>query len=302
MNHRNELRPSVMTSSSIRELSDLFDEIPTVSGVGLFDLMVLRDIDLESIRGDLQSGGPPPPNQAPAITEFLAEARNFELTRDWILTQCRHPGIEIAALASYFPDVTSLCGPRREMAIEALVSTVRVGLALNQQGLMRYPIIEMVGGTILDQCECDDCTREGMIYVYGREDKILLLCDSIGEVVSRVREREGDSAAAFALALEMEPGESYILNGTEPLEAVAQRLGLGGSHQHLATHVGFNLDIAHMRIAEISANQLHGLRGWFVHAHIADHPGMHTRDQVVGTWTEIERNGGGYFDYLKMLV
>ena len=302
MTARRKLQSSVMTSSSIRSLSDIFDEIRAVSNVGRFDLMILRDIDLEQIRKETGINiFSDKPNEAPAITRFLGEPEHFEPTRDWIQSRCHRPDVEIVALASYLPDVTSLCDSRREMAIEALVATTRIGLALTKQGTMPHPIIEMVCGTTLDPCECLSCGGE-TIYVYDRRGKIRLLCRSLDDVIQRVRDREGNAEASFTLALEMEPGETYVLNGLEPLETLADELAPDGEYHNLRQHVGFNLDIAHMKIAKISADQLENVKGLFVHAHISDHPGMHTRDQVVGTWTEIERDHSGYFDYLKLLA
>ena len=70
----------------------------------------------------------------------------------------------------------------------------------------------------------------------------------------------------------------------------------------LRPHVGLNVDIAHMRIAGVKAKDLHPIRDWIVHAHICDHPGMHTRDQVVGTWTPVERYESEFYPYLRLLA
>jgi sugar phosphate isomerase/epimerase len=66
--------------------------------------------------------------------------------------------------------------------------------------------------------------------------------------------------------------------------------------------VGFNLDIAHMRIAGISARKFECMKDRVVHAHISDHPGMHTHDQIVGSWTNPGAKKGGYSDYVRLLA
>ncbi len=104
----------------------------------------------------------------------------------------------------------------------------------------------------------------------------------------------------FALAAELEPGETYVLNDLAALGMFRNKLA---GKAELKDHVGLNLDIAHMRIGEplIGAADLRPFRDLVVHAHISDHPGMHTRDQVVGRWTSIERRDSGYVPYFELL-
>lgn len=77
--------------------------------------------------------------------------------------------------------------------------------------------------------------------------------------------------------------------------------------QQASEFLGLNLDIAHARIIQLSegnmsAGDLRPLVEHLVHAHISDHPGMHTRDQAVGEWTSVFRPDGGYTEYLKLLL
>jgi hypothetical protein len=78
--------------------------------------------------------------------------------------------------------------------------------------------------------------------------------------------------------------------------------------------VGFNLDIAHMRIAGIvprcatrpGQERLSAeVERRIIHSHISDHPvhpGMHTHDQFVGSWTNIHAETTGYQPYLQLLL
>jgi hypothetical protein len=84
------------------------------------------------------------------------------------------------------------------------------------------------------------------------------------------------------------------LNGTISVQ--------GANSDWLAKHVGLNVDIAHMRIARIKAADLRPFVDRIVHAHISDHPGMHTHDQIVGSWTNPGLRKGGYSEYLDLLL
>jgi hypothetical protein len=57
-----------------------------------------------------------------------------------------------------------------------------------------------------------------------------------------------------------------------------------------------------MRIAKIRAETLNEFADRLVHAHIADHPGAHTRDQAPGSWTAALSPDSGYLPYLRLLA
>lgn len=79
-------------------------------------------------------------------------------------------------------------------------------------------------------------------------------------------------------------------------------MGRVNSNPALAAHVGLNVDIAHMKIARVQARDLMPYLPSIVHAHIADHPGVHTRDQQVGKYTPVQQvSKGGYRPYIDLL-
>lgn len=73
-------------------------------------------------------------------------------------------------------------------------------------------------------------------------------------------------------------------------------------YESLRTHVGLNIDIAHMRMARIKPQQPIKFKKYFVNAHICDHPNIHTRDQKIGSWTPIDRIEGDDYGYLAILA
>jgi hypothetical protein len=169
---------------------------------------------------------------------------------------------------------------------------------------MDHPIVEIVCGTVIDPGpEGRSSPRRD---VYHRDYKLDLLCCSLTRVIERVIEEVGESHP-FALALETEPGEVYVLNHQESIRKIVERLDgtirvEGANLKLLREHVGLNVDIAHMRIAGIKATDLRPFVDWIVHAHISDHPGVHTHDQIVGSWTHPCRLKGGYREYLDLLL
>lgn len=299
-----ELTAGVITSSSIRELRDLFAEVQSISDVNSFDLMILRDTDIAALgrfakqRLNLSGGLPP-------VSDILANEDHFELIADWLRQQCKpnptnrvSPSgipshqVNISAFATYFPDITALHDVRRENAICALVQTILHAIHLKRDGFMANAIVEIVCGNVVDPCECSPNT----VFKSTQTTKIDILMDSLVATVDRVRDH---TESPFALALELEPGVTYVLN-KKSYQGVCYRIG---QDSRLRGCVGLNVDVAHMKLAEISAHDLLPFQHQIVHAHISDHPPrMHTRDQVVGEWTTVDRHQSDYLPYLRLLA
>ena len=70
----------------------------------------------------------------------------------------------------------------------------------------------------------------------------------------------------------------------------------------LKTRVGLNVDIAHYRVAGIESDFLDEHKHLIVHSHICDLPGMHTNDQSMGSWTEVETLESPFFPYLLQIA
>lgn len=348
------LQRSVLSSSSDRLLEELMREVREVSGVRLFDLLMLRYADIRDIedwaeRKHLGRGllPPPPPTgqfDHRTTTEILAVDRNFELIREFIADQfdacnskrdaadpCR-----ISALATFFPEISSRSQGHerrpdfvehldnswndREVAIRALTNTVRLGLDLKNPSEWRAPrgeaaalsmwaqdhvVVEAVCGTVLDRCDCPDCRNarpRGMDYAMegDRGFMVTWLLDGLREVCQRVTESaQGKSDSRWVIALELEPGPAYVVNGTDSLKLLVKGIS---KYPVLAQHVGLNVDIAHYRIADVQIKDIRECaEDHVVHAHICDHPGMHTRDQIVGSWEPVDFPPGSDRDYLRWL-
>jgi sugar phosphate isomerase/epimerase len=291
------LFPAVMTSSSDRDLEDLFDEVRLISNVDRFDLMVARRSDLRQLTALNGKTG-----RFERMAQVIADPQCFREIRRWLIAETDRHDVRVPALASYYPDI----------AVAALANAVQlaIDLAKRRRGTvpgeqrMDHAIVEIVCGTVVDPGpEGPESPRR---LVYDQDYKLDLLCCSLTEVIRRVREQVGESAA-FALALETEPGETYVLNSVASIRKMLERLEgtapvEGANADWLCRHVGLNLDIAHMRIARIKASELRPFADRIVHAHISDHPGMHTHDQIVGSWTHPGRLTGGYREYLDLLL
>jgi sugar phosphate isomerase/epimerase len=296
------IRPAVMTSSSERALPELFSEVRTISGVDCFDLMVPR-------RGDL----PVDTNVFSRMSAVMADEERLRQYRKYFIDATAEADVEICALATYFPDITSESEQDRNVAIQAVVNVMRLAMSLADQPRksgecrMRHPIVEIVCGTIVDPPPTagpDSEDRDVWSIEYKRDQ----LCRSLARCVEEIRRApEAKEVSSFALALEMEPGETYVLNSEEAMLGILKRIE--GRHpvdgldcELLQRHVGFNVDIAHLRIERIPATVLETFRHRIVHAHISDHPRMHTHDQHVGSWTNSSLTEGGYSDYLRQLL
>jgi hypothetical protein len=327
------LQRSVITSCSIRSLPDFLDDVRRVDGVDRCDLLMLRDTDIDDlsqhlgrVRNALYVGSP---NQErplnaddrPSSAEILACGRNVSAISDWLIKTLQKSSMKVAAFATYLPHITSLTPDwagtdRRKLAKDALVHIVKIARTLREKDCLQDStqpaIIEIVCGTRLDPCRCRRCvvesaetangdTRGLRIFESYKESKVRELLLSLRSVVGSLRELDAEPVRDFVFGLELEPGPTYILNSVPALKEVKRQLD--AEFQDLKPYVGFNLDLAHMRIADIHASEILDLGPMFVHAHIADHPPfMHTRDQVPGDWTPIQYGDhDGYLPYLRLL-
>jgi sugar phosphate isomerase/epimerase len=277
---------SVMTSCTARRLPDLIAEIrrPNI----LFDPLMLRAEDIKHMQLEKI-----PLANCETAAGVLSTHENIPRVAKWLVTHLANGGAKVGALATYFPQITSLTKVDQEEAINAIVGCVRIAQELKARELMALPVVEIVCGTITDTCHCDRCAKKPDIFESTPQAKFEQLRHALREVRKRVT---GD----YFLAVEMEPGATYLLNGIERLMMFND---LVMNDKVLRANVGFNLDIAHMRIAEIGAAELEPLMPRVLHAHISDHPFMHTRDQPVGKWTSVECDPeGGYAPYVWLLA
>lgn len=285
------LHPAVMTSSSTRNYGDLFREVARISNANRFDLFILRDSDIEQIGLELAERG--------RMSDVVSDEGNFERIQEWILNETEGQPIRIPSLATYFPDLTSTHGGRRNRAIHAVANCVRLAISLTERdpNQMESPVVEIVCGTVIESAGAG-----GPVRVFGAGYKIEVLCQSLKKVLDIVNRDD----VPYALALELEPGETYVLNGPTRLLSASREIE---KDARLVRHVGFNFDIAHMRIVQLHAkgpehivDRLRPIVPRIVHAHISDHPGIHTHDQIVGRWTNAQCTAGGYQPYLKCLL
>ena len=308
-----ELKCSVMTSCSELELSKLASELLLTGDVSNLDLYVLRDVDIQAIQASGRHLELPEVDSLDRRSSAIIMSRNsnVDVVCEWV-KDCLE-STQISALATYFPHIVDLNQERHrltyedgeqyltrnQIALRALCNTILLAIELCKASVMEKPIVEIVAGTILDDCSCNECmsTPTKRVFESNRDAKIKQFCEQILEVIRCVRER---SDHPFWIAVELEPGDTYVFNSPESLEKmfrVAEQIDLQASDDFkLCDHLAVNLDIAHLAIYKASEglsdqnaiDQILRLENKIVHAHISDNPGMHTRDQPLGSWSRIE--------------
>lgn len=296
------LVPSVITSSAVVSLGALVEEVLDLHGEASIDLMVLRPEDADRL-GITWAGGDD------RISDLMAD--RYDEVRDGFVELFRayrreYPSrrVRIAAAATYFPDVSCADRGRREKAVRAVVNTVRLCHHLMDQrdlGMDVVACVEVVCGSLLEPVDTS-AGRQVLVKQYTLPAKLRYLVESL----QRVCEELAPADRPYALALELEPGATYVLRDLDSLRQVHKAVSRAG----LAGHVGLNLDIAHFRIAGVTPTALRGdggaepdLTEWIVHSHIADHPlQMHTRDLAIGAFTDVERLPTDLCAYLDLLM
>lgn len=329
---RRQMHASVITSASDRRLPDLLNEICQISHVCDFDIYLLRNNDMADIDALWKPRGKHLKPQFSAEshsldtrspTDILAKKKNLKLIYKW-LRHCLHATnaeialskgasgrrVRIAALATYFPDISSRSDKRRRKSIDALTNSILLALQLtrtpiaageSESAMMKHAIVEIVCGTRLDKCDCSKaCRGSHIVYESQVETKLELLKDSLCQVAKNINGKQ--QRRDWYLALELEPGSTYLLRDSQSLLQTLESLL---SSRLLRGHVGINVDIAHMKIANVDPESILGrehVLNRILHAHTSDHPtGMHTRDQAIGRWSTIERYNGPDYRYLRVL-
>jgi sugar phosphate isomerase/epimerase len=310
---------SVITSCSSRPLREVITDVVTATGTTTFDLMVIRDVDVREFETacgrqvpQWKSLGGRPKNP---VTRFLAMCGVYDPVATWFENQFRaadrqlgrskEAKCRVTALASYMPWLSAIDNTMREWAIRALTNTVLVACRLTELKRMREAIVETTCGTRHDPCWCPACVKfapQRRCHVSSLSVKRRILLDSLSEVIRRVRKEDvsARNGHKFYIALEYEPGVSYLLNSEAALNhvfAAVERDPL------LREHVGLNVDIAHMRIDGVPAGNLDAFAHRILHSHVADHPELlHTRDLPPGMATPGLTRDSPYLDYFRLLA
>ncbi|MDP7016931.1 MAG: hypothetical protein QGG36_14095, partial [Pirellulaceae bacterium] len=219
----------LISSCSNLPMPDLARAVAAI-GVDRIDPILFREIDLPRLAS--------PPTR---MAQYLDKTR-LNATQQAVLYWRSAPKIKIPALATYFPYISSPNVILRDEAIDAIVNCTNLRMPTEWEWTSKPDrIVEVVCGNILGR----DANR---VIVYDRESMIQRLLKALVKVVERCSDNR------YFFALELEPGETYVLNDMRSLWRIAELLE-SNEFPTLKNRVGFNLDIAHMRIAGVPANR-----------------------------------------------
>lgn len=325
------LEPSVLSSSSDRHLAELILEVATVSRVTLFDLLILRDVDIRSMPDLVPIMPANEKFDNRTVTDIMCVRDNVTTIFKWITDQVLEPCQDelekasvskpkIAALATFFPGITDREQEIRDTlqcdsdphshaqrAVDSVANTVRLAVDLTQAGWMDHAIVEIVCGTLLDYIDASAIAKKQALPSHYANDEIFVFESRLPaktkcllDRLLQISEQLSDITNEWIVALELEPGPTYVVNTADAIDAVITELD-SPEYKDLRGHVGINVDVAHMKIARVPPAYLKERANWLVHAHICDHPDMHTRDQIVGIWDPVERFESQFYPYLKVL-
>ena len=292
------LQAGFMTSSTNRELIDCLHELRR-DDVGV-DCYLVRNQDLHSIQGYTEGN-----SQFDPSLQFLANC-NYEDLADWLQENTREWAKNVKAFATYLPDISTLCHSTknyRGLAINSLANCVLAGIEHSERHLNREVVVECVGGTLADRCNCARCqSHDKFVVVSSQREKIRAMFDAVREVKAEVERRaSGKIRASWTLAFEFEPGPCYVLNNLDALR-IFYDLYCQEEYGDVRKHVSVNLDVAHFQMCEMLPKNLLPYIELFSHGHLSDHPGLHTHDQPIGSWSAVEQLSSSVYGYLLLLA
>jgi sugar phosphate isomerase/epimerase len=198
-------------------------------------------------------------------------------------------GVRVVALATFLPEIVSSSVPVAANAQRALMFSVEIGYALRRLG---HPVkvIEMVSGSVID----------GVWRSQGRHSAYIANRMGFYEAARRLRDNlcpvaqlsislaransdgttAGTSEPPISLAIELEPGPLNVANSLRRLTRLSRLIE---EREELAATTGFNLDVAHFALANISPDEVWyraEIRSRIVHAHLSDSSNGHYGDIV----------------------
>lgn len=295
------MRISVISSSSLRQLQELMLEVAFHAPDVAFDLFFLRESDIKELTAELHQTDRPRTAfdlwRRPQKPEVGNATKAFcENHFKWMTSA----GLSFGAFATYFPGLSSMDKTAFKTAIHGLTDAVLIARKACDAGLMKIPIVEAVCGIVSERCLCDECRGKRHVAVFSdkaKQERLIKGLQRVVELVQFALKPRSHVEQQFLIGLELEPGAGYVLRDNMTLDEIMGRIK---DTPGLSEHVGINLDVGHMRIAGVTANDLQKYEDKIVHAHISDHPSMHTRDHYLGAWTDIA-HPNEFDPYIKLL-
>ena len=227
-------------------------------------LMMQAEVDRD---GDGRS-----PRRSPDAVEFLAGLgqRKIEEVAHSLARSFNESGSSIIGLASFIPEIAF---PHRKRAgnlgVRAVGNLVAIAEALQETGHPAH-VIELVCGSQVRglRRSADDSSGYDVELVSPSAGRDCVISNL--ERVCRTMAKRGPDVS---LALELEPGPYFLLRDWESLKEFATKISTSRSPE-LRRFVGFNLDVAHWRLAGIDVEAVRRnkeVMRRIVHAHLAGH-------------------------------
>jgi sugar phosphate isomerase/epimerase len=171
----------------------------------------------------------------------------------------------IVALATFVPEVAVPL--RQEAAVNALAALIRLALEIGKLS-GQTPVIELVAGSRLSVNWNLQEVKVELTEESRQRNRVLGTIDFALQKVARE-----EALANVRMALELEPGEMFLLRNRATVEAFLNDVE-ASKCDLIQKHVGFNLDVSHFRLAEVSLDSLRDnerFRNRCFHAHLSGH-------------------------------
>jgi sugar phosphate isomerase/epimerase len=191
-------------------------------------------------------------------------------------------GSKIIGLASFVPEIARPFQPgNRHVGASAVASLIGIARCLQIKG-HSPTTVELVTGSRIQSILAgrkigSSGEKRFFVRLLESEDEQRIarkqLLDNLVRALhlSKQLGQESDQEHPIRLALELEPGDGFVLNDPRSLETLADEIA---AHDELVGRVGFNLDIAHWIIEGITPDWIldrENVWGQIVHSHINDH-------------------------------
>lgn len=312
----NNLRCTLLTSSSGKALRPLIQEVAQTTGVDSFELYLLRTVDILGCDNPAPGKGkllPPRKNgfEERSTRELFNESRNIPHLLNWFVDELtddkKRMSPRIPAFATFIPEIASPVKKEADEAVDALANLLRFCIQLKRR-ILNQPetpigpkdpvIVEFVCGSVVS---FSGRTNDNDSVMHRPREKVIKsVAGAVERVVKSVQKDYPNDA--WALGAEFEPGLSFTLNSARAvktfLREVDQLYADESNNIQLKERVGLNFDVGHFMIENIDPDIIdsidHEIGGTygdrFVNAHISDHPSAHIKDQAPGRWNSVFRN------------
>ena len=216
-------------------------------------------------------------NQRMSAIQFLADLSDENIQAIVTSMETNLDSVQPIAITTFLPEISlSYETKRAELVDRAILRLLKIAVAIGQK-FGKTPVVQMVAGSVIDRIrsQFSSSKKREEFYVLKTHERecFVRILDRLSWCFGKLNSEPSENFDQLKVAFELEPGPLYLLDGPK---SIVRFCDLIEDHAcpHVKQKVGFNLDIAHWWLKNISPEFLDEyprVQKRIFHSHIAGH-------------------------------